>query len=159
MSRTRQALGTLVIRPAAATDLAAIGQLVLEVGREVYGHLFEGDVPRPEGNWAQGLVAEERGRIVGVVVAEGDWIEDLWIARTHRRRGVGSRLLAAGERQIAAHGHAVAHLRVVEDNQRARRFYAAHGWTEIAAYPHERWGFAMLDLIKPLTHGRAAGAP
>jgi ribosomal protein S18 acetylase RimI-like enzyme len=154
LSRTRQALSELTLRPAVAADLAAIERLVLEVGREVYGHLFQGDVPRPEGNWAQSLVAEERGRIVGVVVADDGWIEDLWIARDHRRRGLGSRLLSAGERQIAAGGHAVAHLRVVADNQRARRFYAAHGWTEIAAYPHERWGFGMLDLIKPLTRGR-----
>ncbi len=156
MARTRQALAELTLRPALAADLAAIEALVLAVGREVYGHLFQGDVPRPEGNWARGLVAEERGRIVGVVVADDDWIEDLWVARDHRRRGVGSQLLTAGERQIAAAGHAVAHLRVVEDNQRARRFYAAHGWTEIAAYPHERWGFGMLDLIKPLTPRRPA---
>jgi ribosomal protein S18 acetylase RimI-like enzyme len=149
----------LTLRPAVAADLAAIERLVLEVAREVYGHLFQGDVPRPEGNWAQSLVALERGRIVGVVVADDDWIEDLWIAREHRRRGVGSRLLAAGEHRIAADGHAVAHLRVVADNQRARRFYAARGWTEIAAYPHERWGFGMLDLIKPLTRRRTESEP
>ena len=159
MARTRQAVSELTLRPALAADLAAIEALALTVGREVYGHLFQGDVPRPEGNWARSLVAQERGRIVGVVVAEDDWIEDLWVARDHRRRGVGSQLLTAGERQIAARGHAVAHLRVVADNQRARRFYAAHGWTEIAAYPHERWGFGMLDLIKPLTSRRSETEP
>ena len=149
----------MTLRPALAADLAAIEALVLAVGREVYGHLFQGDVPRPEGKWARSLIAEERGRIVGVVVADDDWIEDLWVARDHRRRGVGSQLLTAGERQIAARGYAVAHLRVVADNQRARRFYAAHGWTEIAAYPHERWGFGMLDLIKPLTSRRTESEP
>ena len=159
MTRTRQALFELTVRPAAAADLAAIEQLVLEVGREVYGHLFRGDVPRPEGNWTGSLVAEERGRIVGVMVADDDWIEDLWIARDHRRRGVGSRLLAAGERLIAARGHTIAHLRVVAENERARRFYAAQGWAETAAYPHERWGFGMLDLIKPLVRERTESEP
>jgi GNAT superfamily N-acetyltransferase len=154
-----QARGALVIRPAVAADLPAVEQLVLDVAREVYGHLFEGDAPRPEGNWAQALVALDAGRIVGVMVVDDDWIEDLWVARPHRRRGVGSRLLAAGERRIAAQGHAVAHLRVVADNQRARRFYAAHGWSESAAYPHERWGFAMLDLIKPLSPRRTESEP
>jgi GNAT superfamily N-acetyltransferase len=159
LSRTRQALGALVIRPAAGADRAQIARLVLAVAREVYGHLFQGDVPRPEGKWGHALVAEQAGRIVGVVVADDDWIEDLWVVREYRRYGVGGRLLAAGERQIAWQGHAVAHLRVVADNQRARRFYAARGWTEIAAYPHERWGFAMLDLIKPLAPEGAESRP
>jgi ribosomal protein S18 acetylase RimI-like enzyme len=148
-----------VIRPAIAADRPAIERLVLTVVREVYGHLFKGEVPGPEGNWARALVAEKRGRIVGVVVAADDWIEDLWVARDHRGRGLGSRLLAAGERKVAAQGHAVAHLRVAADNERARRFYVARGWAETDAYPHERWGFMMLDLIKPLAPAGAAGAP
>lgn len=159
MPRTKQALLELVIRPAVAADVGAIERLVLDVTREVYGHLFQGDVPGPEGNWRRGLVALERDRIIGVVVADDDWIEDLWVARPYRRRGVGSRLLTAGERRIGGQGHPVAHLRVVADNQLARRFYAAHGWTESAAYPHERWGFAMLDLIKPLAPEGAENEP
>ncbi len=141
----------VVIRPAAAADLPAIERLVLDVAREVYGHLIRGDLPRPEGDWARGLVAEQAGRVIGVVVADDDWIENLWVARAARSRGVGSRLLAAGEGQIAARGHALAHLRVVAENENARRFYATHGWAETTPYPHERWGFAMLDLVKPLS--------
>jgi GNAT superfamily N-acetyltransferase len=144
-----------VIRPAVAADLPAIEQLVLAVAREVYGHLFRDDVPRPEGNWMQALVAEQDGPIVGVIVADDDWIEDLWVAEPYRGGGVGSRLLTAGERQIAARGHAMAHLRVVAENESARRFYAARGWAETSPYPHEKWGFAMLDLIKPLPRGTA----
>jgi GNAT superfamily N-acetyltransferase len=140
----------LAIRPATDADLPAIERLVLEVAREVYGHLFPQGAPRPEGNWSLALVASHDGRIVGVVVAIDDWIEDLWVAAPYRGCGVGGRLLAAGERQIAARGHARAYLRVVGDNQRARRFYAARGWTETDPYPHERWGFPMLDLFKPL---------
>jgi GNAT superfamily N-acetyltransferase len=107
-------------------------------------------VPRPEGSWLQALVAEQDGRIVGLIVAEDDWIEDLWVAEPYRGRGVGSRLLAAGEREIAARGHGMAHLRVVAENESARRFYAVRGWAETSPYPHEKWGFEMLDLIKPL---------
>jgi GNAT superfamily N-acetyltransferase len=139
-----------VVRPATAADLPAIERLVLEVTREIYGHLFDHDVPQPEGKWSKALVALQDARIIGVIVADDDWIEDLWIAAPYRGSGVGSRLLAAGEQQIAARGHAVAHLRVVADNEPARRFYAARGWTQTEAYPHERWGFPMLDLIKSL---------
>ncbi len=148
-----------MIRPAAAADLRAIERLVLTVAREIYGHLFRGDVPRPEGDWPHGLVAEHRQQIIGMVVADDDWILDLWVAKAYRNRGVGSRLLAAGEHQIAARGHALAHLRVVAENERARRFYATHGWAETTPYPHERWGFTMLDLIKPLTAEGAESRP
>jgi GNAT superfamily N-acetyltransferase len=150
---TRQPVCEVVVRPATAADLPAIERLVFEVAREVYGHLFHHDVPRPEGKWSKALVALQDGRIVGVIVADDDWVEDLWVAAPYRGSGVGSRLLAAGEHQIAARGHGVAHLRVVADNERARRFYAARGWAETSPYPHERWGFTMLDLIKRLPQG------
>jgi GNAT superfamily N-acetyltransferase len=142
-----------VVRQATGADLPAIERLVLEVAREVYGHLFHHDVPHPEGKWSKALVALRDGRIVGVIVADDDWIEDLWVAAPYRGCGVGSRLLTAGEHQIEARGHRVAHLRVVADNERARRFYAARGWAETSPYPHERWGFTMLDLIKRLPQG------
>jgi GNAT superfamily N-acetyltransferase len=148
-----------MIRPATGADVPAIERLVLEVAREVYGHLFRHDMPHPEGKWSKALVALQDGRLAGVIVADDDWIEDLWVEAPYRNCGVGSRLLAAGEQQIAARGHRVAHLRVVADNERARRFYAARGWTETDPYPHERWGFPMLDLIKPLAPAGAAGKP
>ena len=141
----------VVIRPARESDLAGVERLVSSVAGEVYGHLFPGDPPRPEGAWALGLVALRGGRIVGVVVTEGDWIEDLWVAADCRGRGIGSGLLAAGERQIAGRGHPLAHLRVIAENLAARRFYAREGWSEAERYPHEKWGFAMIDLSKPLT--------
>jgi ribosomal protein S18 acetylase RimI-like enzyme len=131
--------------------------LVSRVASEVYGRLFEGRPPRHEGNWGASLLAEIDGRIIGVMVSGDDWIEDLWVAEECRRRGVGSRLLAAGERQIAARGPALGHLRVIAENLGARRFYARHGWSEVERYPHERWGFAMIDLSKPLTPAEPEG--
>ena len=103
------------------------------------------------------LLVEIDGRVIGVMVTGDDWIEDLWVAAEWRHRGVGSRLLAAGERQIAARGHALGHLRVIAENLGARRFYARHGWSEVERYPHERWGFAMIDLSKPLTPAEPEG--
>jgi GNAT superfamily N-acetyltransferase len=139
-----------VIRRASEHDLAAIEQLVASIASEVYGHLFQGAPPRPEGNWAQGLLAKQGDLIIGVMVADDDWIEDLWVASDFRGQGLGSRLLAAGERQIAEGGHELGYLRVIAENQDARRFYARHGWSEAAIYPHERWGFGMIDMIKRL---------
>ena len=142
-----------MLRPAKASDLGAIEALVERVAAEVYGHLFQGAPPRPEGKWAQALVAQAEGRIVAVMVADADWIEDLWVAADWRRRGVGSRLLAAGERQIALRGCELARLRVIAENTGARCFYARQGWSEAETYPHERWGFEMVDRIKRVTGG------
>jgi GNAT superfamily N-acetyltransferase len=146
-----------VIRPAGERDLAAVEAFVARIAGEVYGHLFQGEPPRPNGNWGASLLADLDGRIIGAMVAGDDWIEDLWVAEECRNRGVGGRLLAAGERQIAARGHARGHLRVIAENLGARRFYARHGWSETESYPHERWGFAMIDLTKPLTPTEAEG--
>ena len=139
------------MRPATASDLDAIAALVETVAAEVYGHLFQGAPPPPDGRWAQALVAAADGRIVAVMVADDDWIEDLWVAADWRRRSVGSRLLTAGERQIAARGCTLARLRVIAENHGARRFYACHGWSEAEKYPHERWGFEMVDMVKRVT--------
>jgi GNAT superfamily N-acetyltransferase len=150
LRRQTSALDAVVIRPADKQDLAAVERFVSSVAGAVYGHLFQGEPPRPDGNWAESLLAELDGRIIGVMVADDDWIEDLWVAEDCRGQGVGSRLLAAGERQIAGRGHEQGYLRVVAENLGARRFYARHGWSETESYPHEKWGFAMIGLTKPL---------
>jgi GNAT superfamily N-acetyltransferase len=146
----RQAPRPVVIRPAAKGDVAAIEQLALDVVREVYGDLFPGEVPPPLGKWSCGLVAEIAGRIVGVVVSDDDWVEDLWVTGEHRRCGIGSVLLAAAERQIAERGCAQARLRVVARNLEARRFYQGRGWAGEAGHAHEKWGFAMVEMTKTL---------
>jgi GNAT superfamily N-acetyltransferase len=150
LSAARPPLRGLVIRPVAEKDVALVEQLVHEVVREVYVDLLPEDAPRPNANWRCGLVAEIDGVIAGVVVAVDDWVEDLWVARAYRRRGIGGALLAAAERQIAEHDHAEAWLRVVADNRDARRFYGARGWVERSSYPHEKWGFSMIEMTKAL---------
>jgi GNAT superfamily N-acetyltransferase len=149
LSATRPPPSGLAVRAAAESDVAGIEALVLEVVREVYGDLFPGEAPRPDGNWRLGVVAEIDGLIAGVVVADDDWVEDLWVARAYRERGIGGILLAAAERQMARN-HAEARLRVVEGNLDARRFYGARGWVETISYPHEKWGFSMLEMTKTL---------
>jgi GNAT superfamily N-acetyltransferase len=149
-ARRRRGPAAVVIRPAAAGDLVAVEALVASIAAEVYGHLLHGAPPRPDGDWAQALLAEIDGRVVGAMVAADDWIEDLWVAADCRRDGIGRRLLSAGEAQIAAQGHALGHLRVVAETRGARRFYERCGWSEAEAYPHEKWGVEMVDMVKQL---------
>ena len=140
----------IVIRPAGYSDVASIEHLVLNVVREVYGDLFPEAAPHRAGNWRGGLLAEIDGRIVGVVLSDDDWVEDLWVTKEHRRRGIGSALLSAAERQIAKRDHTEARLRVVARNLEARRFYGERGWAEMMSYPHESWGFTMVEMAKAL---------
>jgi hypothetical protein len=121
----------VVVRAAGESDVAAIERLVLEVVREVYGDLVPEEAPHRVGDWRGALLAESGGRIVGVVVAEDDWVEDLWVVSERR-------------------GHGEGRLRVVERNLDARRFYGAHGWTATVSYRHESWGFMMVEMKKEL---------
>jgi GNAT superfamily N-acetyltransferase len=147
---TRPLPSGIVIRTARDSDEAAIERLVCAVVREVYGDLIPAAARHHAGNWSGGLLAEIEGRMVGIVISDEDWVEDLWVLKDHRGRGIGGALLAAAERQIAERGHAKAYLRVVARNLDARRFYAAHGWAETVSYPHERWSFTMVEMVKAL---------
>jgi GNAT superfamily N-acetyltransferase len=136
------------IRPAAAKDATVIRRLVAEVVAETYGHLFAGVIAEPDIDWRRSLVAEIDELIVGVISWRDHWIDDLWIARLHRRKGIGRSLLAIAESGMRAHGHEEARLRVVAANAEARLFYRAQGWSETTPYTHEAWGFEMIDMIK-----------
>jgi ribosomal protein S18 acetylase RimI-like enzyme len=116
-------------------------------------------MPPPDGDWDRSWVAENARGLIGVGLSTAGWIDDLWVLPDCRSVGVGSALLLALESEIAERGHDCAGLRVVSENHGARRFYAAHGWREIKAYPHERWGFAMVDMEKPLGRSGPAWLP
>lgn len=143
------------VRPAETDDAAQISGLVSDVVRELYGHLFDGEPPFPAdpdppvGGW----VAVADGSVVGVGAGDGDYIDDLWLRPGYRGRKIGSALLSTLESQIRKGGHSRARLRVVAENHRARGFFARRGWRETRIYPHERWGFPMVDMHKDLGPG------
>ena len=67
----------------------------------------------------------------------GDEVEQVYVDAAHRGSGLAAALLDEAERQVAAGGHAVAWLAVVDGNARARRFYAARGWVDAGDLPYE----------------------
>ena len=141
----------LTIRRATVRELGAVRRLVALAVEEVYGSLFPAGMPEDRTDWREALVAVFDGKIVGVALTSEDTVDDLWISADHRRRGVGRALLASAESEIQQRDYRLARLRVVADNAAARRFYAAHRWSEAETYPHERWGFPMVNMIKELT--------
>jgi len=86
------------------------------------------------------LVARREGRVVGFVmftVEHGRYeqdvtpglVENLYVEPTARRDGIGSALLGAAEELLIADGATVLQLEAMADNDAARQFYAAHGYT------------------------------
>ena len=133
-------------------DLEQISNIVLEVTREKYGHLISGElmVSNDFNSWRRSWVVADNNVVVGVGLSNDDCIDDLWLRSQYRGRKIGSDLLSILESQIKKSGHLQARLRVVAENEAARRFYRRHGWQELKTYPHEKWGFLMVDLQKAL---------
>lgn len=72
-------------------------------------------------------LAELEGRLVGVMVIRGAFIDQLYVRPEAQRRGVGARLLAQAKR-----GRARLRLYTFEANEPARDFYEKHGFKAVA---------------------------
>ena len=66
---------------------------------------------------------------VGERVA-GDEVEQVFVGRAARGTGLAAQLLVEAERQVAASGHHLAWLAVVEGNARAQSFYRRRGFAD-----------------------------
>lgn len=65
-----------------------------------------------------------------------DEVEQIYVATDHRGAGCAVLLLATAEQQIADAGYTVAWLAVVAQNDRARRFYERHGWSDHGSFTY-----------------------
>jgi [ribosomal protein S18]-alanine N-acetyltransferase len=81
---------------------------------------------------ADATVAEDARHIVGFILTEENpplaHIITLDVAESHRRRGVGSALLAETERNLAARGVRTVLLETAIDNGAAVAFWQRHGY-------------------------------
>ncbi|MEX4005902.1 GNAT family N-acetyltransferase [Neoaquamicrobium sediminum] len=68
-------------------------------------------------------VAEAKGRIVGFIAVEGEWIEQLYLDPDWTGHSIGSRLLA-----LATANMPVSRLHCFQANDGARRFCERHGF-------------------------------
>ena len=138
----------MVIRPADASDAAALVRLGDEVGREPEGWLIAADGWRGVGEERRYLralrrfphaavfVADEDGRIVGRLSVARDQhpasshVADLglMVAATHRRRGIGRGLLEAAVEWAREAGVRKLELHVFPHNEPAIRLYEEFGF-------------------------------
>jgi GNAT superfamily N-acetyltransferase len=72
-------------------------------------------------------VAEHEGALAGILVLDGDFVEQLYVEPGLTGRGIGSALLALAKRE-RPHG---LRLWAFQSNAGARRFYERHGFLEV----------------------------
>jgi GNAT superfamily N-acetyltransferase len=146
----------LAVRPARPADAAAIADVHIEAWRRAYRHVLGDRAPAGaalagrEGRWREMLEQEAPRRHVLVVGRPGappdgfaawgptrDDDEDpavtaelaaIYVRPALWGAGAGRLLMERGRALARGDGFVRATLWVVEDNPRARRFYAAAGW-------------------------------
>jgi len=79
-------------------------------------------------------VAGPLGRPLGLCVIKDDRLDQLFVARQARGKGVAAALLADGEARLARRGIATAWLACAIGNDRAARFYEKHGWVNARTF-------------------------
>jgi ribosomal protein S18 acetylase RimI-like enzyme len=137
------------IRRPQPEELNSVRALVQTVVDEIYGGIWTAPpLPVEKEGWEQSWIAGKDEKIVGVVLTDEEWLDDLWVLREARGRGIGQRLLAQAESEIVARGHETLRLRVVQSNAAAIRFYRRHGWQIARAFPHEKFPITMLEMFK-----------
>jgi GNAT superfamily N-acetyltransferase len=144
-------LSELVIRRPQASEYRSVQNLIETVANETFEDIF---APNPvplkfkDEDWPVAWVAVSDEKIVGVIITNQEWVDDLWVLREERRQGVGSKLLAKGEAEIAARGYSTCRLRVVRSNAVAVQFYLNQGWQLAREFAHEKYHHPMLELAK-----------
>jgi ribosomal protein S18 acetylase RimI-like enzyme len=137
----------VAIRPATAADATAIAR----IWREGWADGHEGHVPaalvvertpvsfdrrtveRISCTW----IAEAAGAVAGFVMVVDDEVEQIYVDRGWRGRGVAQRLLHHAEAVIGQGGRRTAWLAVVAGNTRARRFYARSSWHDLGPFTYQ----------------------
>ena len=127
----------LIRRPKAGEE-DGVRSVVQTVADEIYGGLWApAPVPIDEEDWSVAWVAIVETRIAGIVLTNDEWISDLWVLRENRGHGIGKKLLARGEAEIAERGRGTFRLRVVKSNTLAVSFCLRHGWRVDREFPNK----------------------
>lgn len=80
------------------------------------------------------------------------YVDDLWVAKTHRRAGIGTRLMDAAEAEATARG--CRWMVLSTHTFQAPDFYRARGYTEVGRTPGYPHGHAQVHLQKALVVDR-----
>lgn len=80
------------------------------------------------------LVAEDRGKVVGVVLVTHDrrkgWLNRLAVLPEEQGRGIAKQLVRRAEEELSARGISIFAVQIHEHNQRSRKLFAELGYQE-----------------------------
>ena len=95
---------------------------------------------------------DEKGNVIGGIIGGTYWgwmyVDILWVHENHRRSGIGSKLLAAAEKEAKARGCHHVHLDTM--SWQAPEFYKKHGYTVVGILPDIPTGNQKYLLMKEL---------
>ncbi|MEJ8570262.1 GNAT family N-acetyltransferase [Microbaculum marinum] len=91
---------------------------------------------RIPGILGRAAIAEVDGVAAGFVSVDGNEIVNIYVSRPFRGSGLAPKLLAEGERLIAATGARDCLLWCAAGNERAYRFYLRQGWRDDGVHDH-----------------------
>ena len=95
---------------------------------------------------------DENGKVIGGIIGGTYWgwlyIDILFVAEEHRKKGIGSKLLAAAEQEALHRGCHHVHLDTM--SWQAPQFYKKHGYEVIATLPDIPMGNQKYMLQKTL---------
>ena len=87
-------------------------------------------------DWAEMLVLEADGMVAGLVQPTADEINGIWVHPDFQGRGIGKRLMDAGEEIIAGRGYRRSWLTCSSFNRHALEFYRRRGYTIFQSSRH-----------------------
>ena len=82
------------------------------------------------------VVAVRDDAVVGLAVLKQDELEQLFVDRSARGKGVATPLIEDAERRVAAAGYPLIWLAVATENHVALRFYDKSGWQRMQAFDY-----------------------
>ncbi len=160
-------MDNIEVRPATARDAGPMADNHARCFRATYARqLRDGAVVAPDSrgmreqfrDWLaprsgfETWVAERDGVVIGHVTVRGNQLVHLFIDPPYHGTGLGRRLLAWGEAQIAAAGYPTLELHTRVDNSAAIGFYQAAGWSVTDQVIHSAEHSVAYDevvLVKP----------
>jgi GNAT superfamily N-acetyltransferase len=126
----------IAIRQAGVDDAGAAAELWLRARKAAVGVIpapvhtddetrewFASHVMRHYELW---IAVDETGRLAGILVLDGAWVNQLYVDPDRTGRGIGSRLLAVAKRERPGG----LRLWTFASNVGAQRFYQRHGFVE-----------------------------
>ena len=95
---------------------------------------------------------DAEGNLIGGILGGTYWgwmyVDILWVREDHRKKGIGSKLLSAAEKEAKSRGCHHVHLDTM--SWQAPKFYEKHGYTVIGILPDIPSGNQKYLLMKEL---------